>query len=67
LGRPFLLTPEKGARTSIYLASSPAVEGVTGKYFANRREQKSNAMSHDADAARRLWEVSDELVAQPSS
>jgi retinol dehydrogenase 14 len=65
LGRPFLLSPEKGARTSIYLASSPAVEGVTGKYFANGREQKSSAISHDADVARRLWEVSEALVASP--
>ena len=40
LGRPFLLTPEKGARTSIYLASSPDVEGVTGKYFADSREKR---------------------------
>ena len=58
LGRPVLLTSEKGARTSIYLASSPAVEGVTGKYYANGREQKSSAESHDATVARRLWEVS---------
>jgi len=65
VGRPFLLTPEKGARTSVYLASSPAVEAVTGKYFANGREQKSSAMSYDADIARRLWEVSEALVASP--
>ena len=63
VGRPFLLTPEKGAQTSIYLASSPDVEGVTGKYFAKSREQQSNAVSHDQDVARRLWEVSEEMIA----
>jgi NAD(P)-dependent dehydrogenase (short-subunit alcohol dehydrogenase family) len=65
LGRPFLLTPEKGAQTSVYLASSPAVDGVSGRYFANGREQKSNAISHDADVARRLWEMSEALIASP--
>lgn len=64
LARPFLLTAEKGARTSIYLASSPEVEGVTGKYFADSREKRSNTASHDVDAARRLWDVSEELVAK---
>lgn len=63
VGRPFLLTPEKGAQTSIYLASSPDVEGVTGKYFAKSREKQSNAISHDQDVARRLWELSEEMIA----
>src|SRR5664280_824403 len=35
--RPFMKTPQQGAATSVYLASSPDVEGVTGRYFANRR------------------------------
>src|SRR4030095_4644900 len=51
--------PERGARTSIYLASSPEVEGITGKYFARRRQQKSSETSHNKDAARRLWEISE--------
>ena len=63
LGSPFLLTPEKGARTSVYLASSPEVEGVTGKYFADSREKQSNTISHDQEVARRLWEISEEMVA----
>jgi NAD(P)-dependent dehydrogenase (short-subunit alcohol dehydrogenase family) len=54
--------PERGARTSIYLASSPEVEGITGKYFARCRQQKSSAASHNQEAARRLWEVSEELT-----
>lgn len=54
--------PERGARTSIYLASSLEVEGITGKYFARRRQQKSSGTSHNQEAARRLWEVSEELT-----
>ena len=54
--------PERGARTSIYLAGSPDVEGVSGKYFARRREEKSSDASYDRDAARQLWEVSQELT-----
>lgn len=59
VAKPFLLTPEKGARTSIYLAASPDVEGVTGRYFANSREKQSNPISHDREVARRLWDVSE--------
>lgn len=53
--------PERGARTSIYLASSSEVEAVSGKYFARRREEKSSDASYDRKAARQLWEVSEEL------
>jgi hypothetical protein len=54
--------PEQGAETSIYLASSPEVEGVTGKYFSDKREIKSSAASYDVNAARRLWELSEQMV-----
>ncbi len=67
IGKPFLLTPEKGALTSIYLASSPEVEGVTGKYFAKSQEKQSNATSRDQDVARRLWDVSEEMIATPAA
>jgi NAD(P)-dependent dehydrogenase (short-subunit alcohol dehydrogenase family) len=56
------ISPERGARTSIYLASSREVEGITGKYFARRRPVKSSEASYDLEAARRLWEVSEELT-----
>jgi NAD(P)-dependent dehydrogenase (short-subunit alcohol dehydrogenase family) len=61
VARPFLKSNEDGAATSIYLASSPEVEGVTGKYFANCRETPSSAASHDEAAQRKLWEISEEL------
>jgi NAD(P)-dependent dehydrogenase (short-subunit alcohol dehydrogenase family) len=62
-----LLTPltksnAQGAATSIYLASSPAVEGVTGKYFADSKEAPSSAVSHDKEAAGRLWEISEQMT-----
>lgn len=55
-------TPEQGAQTSIYLASSPEVEGVTGKYFVDSRETRSSVASYDVDAARRLWEISAQMA-----
>lgn len=59
---PFMLSPEKGADTGVYLASSPEVEGVTGKYFVKRKEeQPSNAALGD-EAASRLWKLSEELT-----
>jgi NAD(P)-dependent dehydrogenase (short-subunit alcohol dehydrogenase family) len=60
--RPFMKTPRQGAATSIYLASSPKVAGVTGMYFANGRPQSSNKASYDESAAARLWQVSARLV-----
>ncbi len=62
LWRPFMRSPEKGADTVIYLASSPDVAGVTGKYFANRRAVRSSKASHDPALAQRLWEVSERLT-----
>jgi NAD(P)-dependent dehydrogenase (short-subunit alcohol dehydrogenase family) len=61
VARPWLLAPERGAATSIYLASSPEVEGITGKYFADCRETPSSPASHDEESQRRLWDVSEEL------
>jgi NAD(P)-dependent dehydrogenase (short-subunit alcohol dehydrogenase family) len=59
---PFMKSPEQGARTSVYLASSPEVAGVTGAYFANRRPKRSSRSSYDRDLARRLWAASAELT-----
>lgn len=59
---PFLKTPEQGARTSIFLSSSPDVEGVTGCYFVNSKITSSNAASRDLEVARKLWEVSKEMT-----
>jgi NAD(P)-dependent dehydrogenase (short-subunit alcohol dehydrogenase family) len=60
--RLFMKKPEQGAETSVYLASSPDVEGVTGRYFANRTTKESHRASYDTAATARLWQVSAELV-----
>ena len=56
------ISPEEGARTSVYLASSPEVEGVTGKFFIQEKEVPSDPGTYDEIAARRLWEISVELT-----
>jgi NAD(P)-dependent dehydrogenase (short-subunit alcohol dehydrogenase family) len=58
----FGASPEEGAETSIYLAASPEVQGVTGKYFVGKKPAPSSRESHDEAAARRLWEVSERLT-----
>ncbi len=58
LVRPFLITAEQGAATSIYLASSANAEGVTGKYFSKCRPARSSAASHDTALQERLWALS---------
>ena len=62
--RLFARRPEDGARTSVYLASSPEVEGVTGKYFADCKEVPSSALSHDKALAEKLWQASLELTSK---
>ena len=56
------LTPEEGARTSIYLASSPEVEGVSGKYFVKQKAVPSDPASYDQAASRQLWDRSAQMV-----
>lgn len=56
------VSPEEGAETVIYLATSPEVAGVTGKYFVDKEPVRSSAASYDEEAARRLWEISEELT-----
>lgn len=58
----FALTPEQGAQTSIYLAASPEVANVSGKYFDRCKPKPSSAASYDAEAQRRLWALSEAQV-----
>lgn len=62
LGRPFMRRPARGATTSIWLSSSPEVEGVTGRYFVDCQETRSSPASYDRETARRLWEVSERMT-----
>jgi hypothetical protein len=56
------ITPEQGADTVVYLATSSEVEGVTGRYFDKRKEKKTNPISYDDSDNKRLWEESAKLV-----
>jgi NAD(P)-dependent dehydrogenase (short-subunit alcohol dehydrogenase family) len=58
LGRPFAVSAEKGARTSVYVASSPEVDGLTGLYFEQCTPVPPAPAARDDAAAARLWEVS---------
>jgi hypothetical protein len=62
LTRPFALNAEQGAKTSIYLASDPAVEGVTGAYWEKCAPVSPSDAAQDDAAARKLWDVSEQLV-----
>ena len=58
----FFKQPEEGAETPVYLATSPEVEGVSGKYFRYCREFGTSRTSNDRDLQRRLWEESERLT-----
>jgi NAD(P)-dependent dehydrogenase (short-subunit alcohol dehydrogenase family) len=58
------ITVERGAQTTLYLATSPEVEGVSGKYFSDCKEVSSSRLSYDVTVRQRLWNVSQELIRQ---
>lgn len=60
------ISPEKGASTQIYLASSPEVKGITGKYWVDSKQKSSSSASHDVASQERLWQISEELVGMTS-
>jgi len=69
LGRPFLgvlkrvlQTPEQGARTALYLATAPAVDGVSGRYFVREQETRSVPMSYNVALQERMWAISARLT-----
>jgi hypothetical protein len=62
LAHLFALSPEQGADTVVYLASSPEVEGVSGKYFEKRKTVQSTPISYDKDLQERLWTLSEQFT-----
>lgn len=62
LMRPFMMSAADGAKTTIYLASSPQVEGVTGEYFDKCKAKPAAKAALNQANARRLWEVSEQLT-----
>jgi len=67
LARPFMRAPERGAAAVVRLASSPELDGVSGRYFVKLRERRSSAQTYDAAIAARLWRLSAELAPVPSA
>lgn len=62
LVKGFLKTPEEAAEGPVHLATSPEVEGVSGRYFRGTRESRPSRRARDPETARRLWSVSEELT-----
>ena len=58
----FVIGPKRGAKTSIYCASSPDLKGVSGNYYKKRKEKKSGKASYDKELAKKLWELSAKLT-----
>lgn len=63
LTRMAMRSPEQGADTAVYLATSPEVAEATGKYFVDRQARYSSQASQDPQAARRAWQISEALIA----
>jgi retinol dehydrogenase-14 len=59
--KPFMRSPEQGADTLIYLAASPEVEGMTGKYLVDRKVKAASDAAYDETTRKELWEASEEL------
>ena len=66
LASQFMMSPEDGAKTQIYLASSAEVGGVTGKFFEKSKPKRSSESSYDEALARRLWDLSVKTAGIPS-
>ena len=62
LFKPFMRTPDQGADTVIWLASSPEAEGLSGRYYADRKPLEPKKIANDPAACRRLWEESERLT-----
>jgi NAD(P)-dependent dehydrogenase (short-subunit alcohol dehydrogenase family) len=60
--KPFQLSPKEGAETSVYVATSPEIEGVTGKCFYKKAETETSALSYDANLQKQLWDATMELL-----
>ena len=66
LASPFLMSSEDGAKTTLFLATDPSVANVTGKYFSKCKVKTPSREARDAAVAKRLWDVSEKLVAKAS-
>lgn len=62
LGRLFMLSPEKGASTSVYLCTEPGIEHLSGRYFIKSKPVKPSETARNDEACRKLWDMSQELI-----
>jgi NAD(P)-dependent dehydrogenase (short-subunit alcohol dehydrogenase family) len=62
LGRPFMKSPKRGAGTSIYLATEPGIETLSGNYFVDKKVTKPLETAYDSEKCRHLWEISETLT-----
>ena len=62
LARPFLISPEQGAQTSIFLAANPSVADISGGYYDKKKTKAVKHSFNTPENARRLWELSEELT-----
>lgn len=64
LARPFMITSEQGAETSIYLATAPRLDQFNGCYFKKKKVAKTAAIAQDTAAQEKLWQISDKLISK---
>lgn len=64
LARPFMIGPEKGAETTIYLATEPKLESKSGQYFKKKKVAKPASIANNADARNKLWDLSENMVSK---
>ena len=60
--KPFVISPEDGAVNSLYVATSPQIEGVSGAFFVKQKQARPNPIADDLGIAARLWSESEKLV-----
>jgi len=60
---PFPRLLEECSGSAVYVASSPELDGISGRFFLRRRERRTKRITYDADVAARLWSVSEKLCA----
>ncbi|MCC5907825.1 MAG: SDR family oxidoreductase [Balneolaceae bacterium] len=64
IGRFFMISPEKGAETTIYLCTEPGIESLNGEYFIKSKSKKPSAIARDDNACKKLWELSENILDQ---
>jgi NAD(P)-dependent dehydrogenase (short-subunit alcohol dehydrogenase family) len=64
LGRPFMLTAEQGAETSIFLATAPRLDQYNGAYFKKKKKANTSAIATDTESRNKLWAISEKLLSR---